>query len=274
MNGRLRERGFTLVELLVVVVIGTVLVLSAYQLLVTNTRGYAIMREKIQGQGSLRASNDILSGELREISILGGDLIHMEDTTLTIRAQRTFGVVCEVDYLSGVPKVNAYQFGPVFEQKDSVFILHDNNPSRASDDRWFGGLVGNVDATTDCNGKPAQTMTLSFLSKTAKAIPPDSVRVGAPIRGFDVFTYGLMTYEGESYLGRQARGSYEVVPLIGPLLPGRGVSFRYLDNLGQVTSVNAEVAQIEVSLVYESELRNFRNEVVSDSLVVRVYPRN
>ena len=63
-------------------------------------------------------------------------------------------------------------------------------------------------------------------------------------------------------------------PLIGPLLPSGGLSFRYLDTGGNVTTVDTLVAQIEMTLRYQSDLQDFTNRPVSDSIVVRVYPRN
>jgi len=266
--------GFTLVELLTVVVLAGFLLLTIYQVLVTNTRAYAINNAQIQGQQMLRAGVDVLFGELREISSQSGDLVKMEDEVLTIRAQRAFGIVCAADYTVSPPKLTLFRIGPVFEAGDSVFVFHDNNPERTLDDEWFGGIVTSVDTTTTCGGGPAQTITVPFVGTTANKADPDSVRIGAPARGFDVFTYGQYQIEGEPYLGRQLKGAPSPDPLIGPLLAEGGVSFRYLDSLGVVTTVDSVVSQIEVILRYQSEIRTFGNDLVGDSLLVRVYPRN
>ena len=266
-------------ELLVVVVLGSVLVMAIYQVLATNTRAHAVISARIQGQQTLGGAVDILSGELRELSSQGGDLIVMGARTLTFRAQRTFGLVCSVDYVGSPPEVTAFRVGPTFQAGDSVFLLHDNDPDRASDDQWFGGTVTAVDTAAACVGSggsqfPAQTLRVPFVGATANALPPDSVRVGAPIRGFEVYTYGQFKVDGETYLGRQMRGASSPDPLVGPILPSGGVTFRYLDELDQVTTVGTEVAQIEITLRFQAELRNFQNETVSDSVLVRVYLRN
>jgi prepilin-type N-terminal cleavage/methylation domain-containing protein len=266
--------GFTMVELIVVVVLGSLILMAAYQILATNTRIYAVNNARVQGQQNLRGALDILSGELREISGPGGDLVVTEPEYLTIRAQRTFGLVCAVNYAANPVELTAFRVGPAFRAGDSVFVFHDNDPDRASDDEWFGGVISAVDSTTTCAGSPAQTLRIPFLRTTATAIPPDSVRVGAPLRGFEVYTYGQVEIDGELYLGRQLRGASAPDPLVGPLQPDNGVTFRYLDSLGHVTTVDTLVAQIELSLHYQSELRGLQNQPVSDSIVVRVYPRN
>ncbi|MCJ7629944.1 MAG: prepilin-type N-terminal cleavage/methylation domain-containing protein, partial [Longimicrobiales bacterium] len=82
------RRGFTLVELLIVIVLASFLVLAIYQVLITNSRAYAVNNAQIQGQQMLRAGMDVLFGELREVSSRSGDLVTMQDDALTIRAQR------------------------------------------------------------------------------------------------------------------------------------------------------------------------------------------
>jgi len=266
--------GFTLVELLTVVVLASFLLLVIYQVLITNSRAYAVNNAQIQGQQMLRAGVDVLFGELREISSQSGDLVKMDDDVLTIRAQRAFGLVCAVDYTASPPELTLFRVGPAFEAGDSVFVFHDNDPDRSLDDEWFGGVATAVDTTTTCGGSPAQTITVPFVGTTAAATPPDTVRVGAPVRAFDIFTYGQYAIDGDPYLGRQLKGATNPDPLVGPLSENGGVSFRYLDTLGAVTTVDSLVAQIEVILRYQSEVRSFGNDRVMDSLTVRVFPRN
>jgi len=267
------RRGFTLVELLVVVVLGSVLVLSTYQVLATNTRVYAMNGARAQGQQTLRGGVDILSSELREISTPGGDLVSMNSSSLTIRAQRAFGMVCAVDYSTSPVKLTAFKIGPAFQVGDSVWVFHDNDPEISSDDVWHSGTITAVDSTVTCQGSPAQVLSVPFVG-TAAASSADSVRTGAPVRGFEIFTYGEYTVDGGSYLGRKGSSDGSVVPLIGPVQPERGISFRYLDSSGKPTNLVGGVAQIEVAIRYLSAMQNNQNEPVTDSLVVRVYPRN
>lgn len=266
---RTTRRGFTLVELLVVVVLGGLMVLTVYQVLITNSRTYTVNNAQIQGQQSLRAGLDVLFSELREVSTDEGDLLAMGVDSVTIRTPRAFGLVCATDFSVSPPRVTAHRIGPVVEAGDSIFIFADNIPDRASDDVWLTRVVQSVDSTATCGGSLAQRLTVPNLASTG-----DTVRAGAPIRAFLTYTYGLHVFAGESYLARRISTSGTPDPLVGPLLPNRGVTFRYLDSVGAVTTVAADVAQIEVTLRYQSEVMDSRNQLVRDSIVARVYPRN
>ncbi len=263
------RKGFTLVELLVVVVLGGLMLLSIYQVLITNSRTYTVNNAKIQGQQALRAGMDVLFNELREISAEDGDIVAMGPDSITIRTSRAFGLVCSTDYSVSPPTVTAFRVGPVVEDGDSIFIFADNMTNRAMDDTWLAKKVQASDTTVTCSGSPAQRLTVPNLASSG-----DTVRIGAPLRAFLTYTYGLSTLGGENYLARQLSTAGSPDPLVGPLVATRGVSFRYLDSIGAVTTVPTDVAQIEVTLRYRSEVMNSQNRRVRDSIVARVYPRN
>jgi prepilin-type N-terminal cleavage/methylation domain-containing protein len=263
------RRGFTLVELLVVVVLGGLMILAIYQVLITNTRVYAANNAQVQGQQSLRAGLEVLFGELREISAKEGDIIGMGPDSITIRASRAFGLVCATDYATSPPSVTAHRVGPMVQPGDSIFIFADNDPDRTLDDTWLTRLVQNVDGTATCSGQPGQRLTVPNL-----ATGGDTVRLGAPLRAFVTYTYRLHTFGGEDFLGRRLASSGSPDPLVGPLIPNRGLSFRYLDSIGAVTTNPSEVARIEVTLRYQSDVLDSRNQRVRDSIVTWVYPRN
>jgi len=263
------SRGFTLVELLVVVVLGGLMLLSIYQVLITNSRTYTVNNAQIQGQQSLRAGMDVLFSELREISAEEGDIVSMGVDQIKIRTSRAFALACATDYTVSPPTVTAYRVGPLLEAGDSVFIFADNDTNRTLDDTWLTRKIQKTDTTVTCAGAPGQELTITNLASTG-----DTVRVGAPVRAFLTYTYGLYTIDGENYLGRQVSTAGSPDPLVGPLVPTLGVTFRYLDSIGGVTTVPTDVAQIEVTLRYQSQVRTSQNRVVRDSIVARVYPRN
>ncbi len=266
------RRGFTLTELIVVTVLGALLVMAALQVLITNQRTYTAQDAQIQGQQATRAAMDVLFGELREISARGGDLVSMSGTSLTVRSMRKFGVVCSLT-TANPPVLRVLRMGEWFEAGDSVFVFADNQTSIATDDDWITVRVSAVDSTVTCGSSRAQD--LSFAGQSAQFTQPtgDSVRTGAPVRSYVRYQYGLTTYDGETYLGR-TDPSGTTVPIVGPLKSSDGLSFMYLDSVGNTTAVTTDVRQIRVTIRTASGVVNSVGQTVSDSITALIYTRN
>jgi len=267
-NRRGSRRGFTLVELMIVAVVGSMVVGATYQIMLSTQRAYSIQTAQIQGQQTVRAGLDILFSELRELSREEGDILTMGSDRIEFRAMRAFGLVCGVN-ASGSP-VRVQKIGRFFEVGDSILVFADRDPDIASDDTILSGKVGSIDTTETCSGADtAQSLAVPSLA-TARA-SGDTVRIGAPVRGFTIYTYGLYSLDGEYYLAREFGGV--TAPLVGPLADN-GVSFVYRDSLGNVTTNRREVSKIEVTLRTESKVRNQKGDLVGDSLKTAIYLRN
>ncbi len=262
------RRGFTLVELMIVAVVGAMVVGATYQIMLSTQRVHTIQTAQIQGQQTVRAGLDILFAELREMSRTEGDILTMGSDRIEFRAMRAFGLVCGVDP-TGSP-VRVQKIGRFFEGGDSVMVFADNNPDLASDDTILAGTVGSIDSTLTCSGADtAQSLTVPALA--AAALGNDTVRIGAPVRGFTIYTYGLYSLDGDYYLARQSGAT--TAPLVGPL-SSNGVSFIYMDSFGNVTANPRAVSQIEVTLRTQSEVRDPQGRFLSDSLTTVIYLRN
>lgn len=264
------RRGFTLTELIIVTVLGALVIAASLQILITNQRTYTAQNAKIQGQQATRAAADILFSELREISAQDGDILAMGSDSLALRVMRNFGVTCAVDLSLGVPILDVLKVGEHFEVGDSVFVFADNETTTSSDDTWISASVAVVDTTETCGTNEATELT--FTGQMA-LFTADSVRTGAPVRSFTRYTYGLFSYDGDTYLGRREPGE-SALPLVGPLRASGGVEFTYLDADGNTTSVTTDVRQIVVTMRTASEVMNSLGEMVSDSISGRIYTRN
>ena len=275
-DGALRRRqamgGFTLVELIVVTVLGSLVVMASLQILITNQRTYSAQSAQIVGQQTTRAALDVLFAELREVSPGGGDLVGMARDSIRVRAMRKFGVVCATD-LSGQPKLTVLKVGDYFTTTDSVFVFADNEEALDSDDEWIESINANQVDTTGitCGTEPAQEITFSGYRALFVA---DSVRLGAPVRSYVYYTYMLYQYGSDFYLGRREANNTSVLPLVGPLRPRDGLEFSYRDEDGNVTTVATDVRQIVVTIRTGSEVLNSLGELVSDSITSWVYTRN
>ena len=184
--------GFTLVELLIVAVLGVIVVGATYQMILTSQRAYTTQTAQLQGQQTVRAGIDILFAELRELSGVEGDILEMNPDRIEIRAMRAFGLVCNVNP-TGSP-IRVKKIGRYFESGDSIVVFADNDPNVASDDTILSGAVASITPGETCTGTDtAQSLVVPDL---VTALANDTVRLGAPVRGFTIYTYGLYTLDG------------------------------------------------------------------------------
>ena len=279
-----RRAGFTLVELLIALVVGTAILGAAYRLLAGNQRFYRAQTQVTEVQQNLRAVGLILPGELREISASGGDIIAMSDTSISIRAMRNFAIVCAVPVpATGVVIVRnsmTYGYRAMDPTRDSAFVFRDGDTDLSSDDRWLNAAIGSVAPGICTDGAAGTIVTLSGMVGGLSQL--DSVTVGSPLRTYERVRYRL--YDdgtGTWWLGTQVivSGAYSTIsPLAGPLRARDGLELRYYDTAGAVTAVEDEGATIEiVARAQSSQPINTPGRAVGyyqDSLTVRVALRN
>lgn len=255
--------GFTLVELLMVAVIGAVILTSAVRLLVGQQRSQTVLTGRETVQESLRTGLAVLLGEFREISPAEGDLVIMDADSIVVRATRRMGVVCDLTR-GASPSITVAPVGTELSASDSITLFAANRPG-LHDDVWLQGSPTSVTTGATCsNGASAQVVSLSDMDDE---LEDDTVRVGAPVRSFEHVTYGLYQDGSTWYLGSRVGGG-SVDLLVGPLLSraGGGLELTYLDEFGAVTSTPADVRRIRVLLRAQSRVRTAQGAFVADSL--------
>jgi prepilin-type N-terminal cleavage/methylation domain-containing protein len=273
--------GFTLAELLVAVIVASVLMISIFQILLANQRIYTVQREQIQAQQTVRFGLDVLVGELRQASPEGGDLLGMEADRVRFRAFRAAGIGCDWDGTD----LTVAPLGRDFQAQEAVFLFVEGNPETAADDYWARGSIASLQGEDVCpvgaaQGDPQRRAQVLRLQNLTPAPAVNAVRSGALLRSFEVFEYGSMVGpDGRTYLGRTELDGDGVpvdvaVPLVGPVIPNRGVLFQYLDGNGQPTGTATAVRSIQVTVQTGSPARLFSGEPVRDSLSVVVHTRN
>lgn len=271
--------GFTIVELLVVTVLGALVLAAIYQVLIVNQRTYAAQEVEIRQQQGIRSGMLVLTSVLREVSGGDADIVAMGVDSIRIRSMRGFGILCDYDPTVNPVRMTVEKVGRWMEDDDSVFVFSDANPDVANDDEWLRGLITNVDRTVTCpapNLNPAQEIRVSGLG-TGAANGPTDVLLGAPARSYtpERYTYGLYTIGGDWWLGRRT-GSADPIPIAGPLgsSGSQGVQFAYRDTLGNVTSDPGAVGQVRVTLRARSEMRDGNGNPLTDSITSRIWVRN
>ena len=169
-----------------------------------------------------------------------------------------------------------HNVGDPFARNDSIFVLAANRTDIVGDDVWKLATINTIADAPSCKGTdPAQLITLQF-EGAPWGPPPDLVSVGAPVRAFLHYIYGLFEVDGLVYLGRERSGSgvtggTYAPNLVGPLRPVTAPTFTYWDGFGNATNVATEVEGIRIVL-HTSAPR--AGGVLQDSLVSDVHPRN
>ncbi|HEX7089570.1 MAG TPA: prepilin-type N-terminal cleavage/methylation domain-containing protein [Longimicrobiales bacterium] len=272
--------GFTLVELLVVVVIGALILGATYQVLAVQERSYRQQSAVINTQQTMRDAVAVLESELREISPGGGDLLMMTPDSLRFRAYRAAGFICSFDEAGqriAVQEVPGVMPGgnTAFRAGDSLLYFIEGLRQTGADDAWGSVLISTPppDPNGSCGSWGGGAGTI--LNVPGFPFSSGAVLVGAPVRSFQVLTYGLYDVGGEPMLARHtATGS--LVPVIGPLAPsGQGPVFRYFDANGNPTTNPGLVARIEIVVRGRTEGTGVPGQThYSDSLVTQLFLRN
>lgn len=263
--------GFTLVELLVIVGVGSLLLLGIYGTLSTQQAAYTAQSAQIHRQQSVRAGLDVLISELRSLSTGGGDILTLDDDSISVRVMRRLGIVCGVTY-SAPPTLHSLRVGAPIETGDSLFVFADGQQGVGLDDVWIAAMAGTVDTFTTCNGQVAQRIPLPGATS---ALAADSVRPGALVRSFEWKSYGIGYWGGATYLGEWSPNQ-PFTPLVGPL-DGHGdpaLRLDYFDANGNPTALPADVHRIDVLVRTTTPIPVSAGGIQVDSLLATVYSRN
>jgi len=263
--------GFSLVELVIVTLLGSLVIMATFNVLGSNQRTLTAVAAKIRAQRTLRSGANIVAGELREISPATGDLIEMGDDSVRVRVTRSFGLVCSVALGFGDPRLTVKTVGDPFQANDSIFVLAANDPLLVADDVWkLATVKAIIGSATTCNG--SDTAQVITIDGTTVGAPPDSISAGAPVRGFIHYIYGLFLIDGQVFLGREVAGSATAAPMVGPLRRISGEpTFTYWDPSGTAAIVPSQVATIRLVLRTGVQIPG---GVIEDSLIMDIHPRN
>lgn len=273
--------GFTIIELLLVAVLGLLVMAGAYSTLIRQGEAYTTFSAMSGTQQDTRTGVDLLGAELRELSANGADLILATPDSIRFRALRSFGLLCDQNKIN--KKLIVAQFGvQPFRAGDSLLVYVDGDSLKADDDSWQREYVNSTSNVTVCGTTlgvslgtllPNANLIELTIGITLKA---DSVYPGAPIRSFDLITYGGGTWDGMPMLMRREGAS--TAPLLGPIEDPGGIEFSYYDGAGnELTSfpldaaTRASVQRIQVKI--RAERRTARSGTHQDSLITDVYLR-
>jgi hypothetical protein len=281
-SGRLHV-GFSLAELLVAMVVAGLVLAGVGTALLVALRFGRAQAQVLEVQQNVRVVAQALSQELRGLDASDGDIVAMSDSSITVKAHRTFGVTCAAPEVAhGVLVVrNSLTSGLrlVDPVRDSLLVFREGDPTIASDDRWIRASLSGTGSATCADGVAGSRFTLGGAVGGLSQL--DGVDAGSPIRAFEMVRYRLYDGGGAWWLGTQSYtgGAWSITsPVAGPLRPRDGLAFAYLDAAGGTVSVPAAVRVVRI-VVRGRSLVPIRSPgrpagAYEDSTAVAVFLRN
>ncbi len=275
-----------MVELLIVVVLASMVIASAFQLFISQSQLFVIQREILDVRETLRSSVTLLGADLRELAASDGDLYSAEPDSLVLRSIVGAGVICSTAWSGPDRRVAMQHVSGIVQTSaadDSLlsFSLSDNVWTPYLITRVWEGLAARSAApvgggTPECSWGDSELlpeMTVELVGdpiELAKLIP------GAPVRAFRRTKYALFEQESRWYLGRRVGGAVGYELLTGPMLSPEdgGLVLQYFDAAGVATDVPAAVVRIALTLRSESAGRSSRTGSQIDSVTTVVFLRN
>ncbi|MDO8665344.1 MAG: prepilin-type N-terminal cleavage/methylation domain-containing protein, partial [Gemmatimonadales bacterium] len=131
MASRARRAGFTLIELVIAMAMASIVLGAVYRVLVNNQRFYRAQSQIVEVQQNVRAVSQILPAELRELDAADGDIIEMSDTSITIKAMRSFATICATpDAATGQIVLRnslTFQYRAFDPERDSALVFSDGD---------------------------------------------------------------------------------------------------------------------------------------------------
>ena len=279
-------RGFTLVELMIVVVMMAIVGGATVRMLVNTQRISREQAERVGLQSNLRTGAFLVPSELAEVGInaTASDLQVMSANAIQYRAMRGSGVSCLVTpteiRIWDVPNMPYYGLRNIDtnNNRDRALIFAEVDPADPDDDLWVDRQLTGV-APSTCAGRSAIALTFADIS----AATPNGiidVTVGSPVRIYEVMRLESFTANGQLWLGARSvsAGEAALQPVLGPLA-ANGFLLEYFDGSGNPTASATAVRAVRVTLRGLTQAAVSRglgqaHQVAQDSLVAMIALRN
>lgn len=238
-------RGYTLIEVLVAMTLTGIVVAGTLKALTVQKKFYARQARILDARHAMRASVTILASELRDLSSQDGDLYAIGPDSLALRSTVAFGIACFIDDVSDVISLSHVSGHFRLEDADSVLVFAETGP-RDDDDYWTALPVSSIAVFGPaCVSGEMPDRVLYTNGSLA------DVWVGAPVRLFRPYAYGLFEMDGRWWLGRRNRGSATgYIPVAGPMAPpgSGGLGLQYFDVNDAVTTDRFAVQRVEIQV--------------------------
>lgn len=273
-----RSAGFSLPEMLVVIVVGAIVLGAVYQTMAIQERANRQQMAIVTTEQNSRMALDVMLNELREASATDGDIYEATGTSIRFRALQKAGLVCYKEGSNDKAFVATLTNAPSFDNADSVRIFADNDRGNARDDGW---ITLYVNATPENNpGGCAMTGYTVRRVQFAGSMPLAAVDSGALVRSFKVVEYEIVDRGAGAVLER-TEGDASPVAIADSLSStgNGGLRFRYFDKAGTqidptTATLRSQIMRIEVKVRARAVGGNTGSgREFTDSLVNQIFLR-
>ena len=276
-----RRGGFTLVEMLVVMVLLTIVGGSLMGLLAKQQRFYQGTSDLGDLRSQLRQAEAVVSNDLRGLSTVGLDITAMTDSSIDFYytigssvacAQPTSTMILPPTSLSNGNTLTTWIQKPV--AGDDVYVFDDGlSTTNSFDDTWKPYKIVSLDsALAGCGSpytQPADGTKYSY-TVTLGSTASGTIQAGAAVRFVRPAHYSLYRSSGDGlwYLGYTCPNCSTggtILPIAGPFMAytplsnpdTSGIRFTYYDSTGTVTTATNSVSRI--SVVIRGQTRGYLN---------------
>lgn len=271
------RRGFSLIEVIVAMLIGTLVLGSVVQVMIVQGRAYRKQREVADVRDTGRQAATLLAWDLRQSAIGGAPFADLGENSVTIRSPRGVGTVC-ARHVS-LPRYGLWKtagsFAATVDDTAVVYAIGRGQWRALKITAVGTSAAMGVNSCAWAGGRaPEVVVEVAVRQKTDTSW----IKVGAPFRSFRRVEYAEYEADNRWWLGRRVGGATSYEQLTGPLLApsSNGLTFTYYDTLGAVTTDPAAVGSVAFTLRSESYKSTYVGNTYTnqrDSLTTKVSVR-
>ena len=299
-----RRAGFTLVELLIVMVILAVVLTCVMTIFVQQQRFYSDSSAIIETRSSTRDAAYVLQGDLRSLSPKSGDIYKMGSNFVEFRSQLGSSVVCTIDptrTVITIPPLNVATGAALTSwlatpSRGDTLLIYDpgSTPAAVTDTFNIYSIAAVPTVNASCPNSTGLTTTAGEATQgySFKVTPALSAgtTVGSPIRIMRRARYELyQATSGNWYLGyadcisSRSPQCNSLQPIAGPYVPPNlsgtgGLVFTFRDSLGVVTADSSRVRRVDIAARAQTSVSvhtsGYANGPMTDSTFITIAPRN
>jgi len=242
---RLNRDGFSLAEMLIAIIVGSLVLASVMGTLVYQQRFYMVASDVSETRRDVDLIEKVLAPEFLPLNPSAGDVVFAGSDSLRLRVFRGVYAVCDKKLVSDVHlTVRRVTPDGMAIATDSALVYSRGTLVGLADDHWEKMEINTTSSGTCLDGSAGWSAIVKGLNGILSQIP-----VGAPVRAFNYASYWIASENGYWVVKSDALGAPRTIG--GRLKPvseakASALRFRYLDAAGFVTTDPAQIVEIEI----------------------------